>query len=164
VPHVRIGGTEVNYYLSCKTKLWLAYRHICCEHTSELVRLGKILHEETLKDYKREIVYDEIAIDVMRNKKEIVEIKRGKKVRESDIYQLLYYLYYLEKNDVHGFTGTLYYPRIQKQLTLELTEDEKRKIEEILQGIKETVMLDSPPPPQKCEFCNGCAYYEFCFC
>ena len=38
-------GTQVNYYLICKRKLWLFSRGLEIEEISDLVLLGKLLHE-----------------------------------------------------------------------------------------------------------------------
>ncbi|MFH1897759.1 MAG: Dna2/Cas4 domain-containing protein [Candidatus Desantisbacteria bacterium] len=40
-------GTQVNYYLICKRKLWLFSHHLEMEATSDLVTLGKVLQEES---------------------------------------------------------------------------------------------------------------------
>ena len=38
-------GTQVNYYLICKRKLWLFSRGLEMEEISDLVLLGRFLHE-----------------------------------------------------------------------------------------------------------------------
>lgn len=49
-PELIYTGTQVNYYLVCKRKLWLFSRNFEMERSSDLVLLGKLLH--AVKAYK----------------------------------------------------------------------------------------------------------------
>ena len=61
-----ITGTEVNYYLLCKRKLWLFSRGIQMEHTSDNVFMGKLIDEHSYRRAKKEILIDGIVkIDFM---------------------------------------------------------------------------------------------------
>ena len=46
-----ITGTTINYLHVCPRKLWFFQNHIEMEHTSDLVSMGRLLHEES---YSRE--------------------------------------------------------------------------------------------------------------
>jgi len=39
-------GTHINYYFICQRKLYLFDHHVTMEHTSDLVDLGRLMHEE----------------------------------------------------------------------------------------------------------------------
>ena len=43
---INITGTLINYYIHCKRQCYLFYNKIEMEDESELVRIGKALHEE----------------------------------------------------------------------------------------------------------------------
>ena len=53
---MNLTATHINYFFTCKRKLWLFSRKITCEHESDLVKIGKIHHEDYEKD-KIEIKY-----------------------------------------------------------------------------------------------------------
>jgi len=62
-------GTHINYYFTCPRKLWLFHRSIQCEQESDLVKIGKVYHEDF-----EEIIIDNIKIDMMEKGK-IWEVK-----------------------------------------------------------------------------------------
>jgi len=47
-----IGGTKVNYFIHCKTQLWLFSHFILQEKESELVLIGKIVESLFFKEVK----------------------------------------------------------------------------------------------------------------
>ncbi|MCC6446501.1 MAG: Dna2/Cas4 domain-containing protein, partial [Armatimonadetes bacterium] len=42
---LHIGGTEIQYYILCPRKLWWFAHQIEQEHSSDLVAMGRHLHE-----------------------------------------------------------------------------------------------------------------------
>ena len=160
----RIGGNTVNYYFHCKTQLWFYIHNITMEDTSEYVKLGKILHENYNEGEEKDLLLDEIKLDIIREDKEILEIKRSKKIKENHIAQVKYYLYYLEKRlGLKGYKGRLSYPRIHKTLKIKLTEEDKKQMKVILKEIAEYFYSSKPPEPIFGEKCKNCSYFELCF-
>jgi RecB family exonuclease len=50
--HLQIMGTQINYYFICHTKLWFFSHHIKMEQESDLVSMGKQLHQGTYQKKK----------------------------------------------------------------------------------------------------------------
>jgi len=50
-----VSGTQVNYFIICKTKLWLFSHFVTMEHSSDLVSYGKLVHETSYGEKKKEI-------------------------------------------------------------------------------------------------------------
>ncbi|RKX45277.1 MAG: CRISPR-associated protein Cas4 [Thermotogae bacterium] len=163
ISKMRIGGLKVNYQLTCPTRLWLFSNGLSFEHTSPLVNLGKTLHEELFNKETKDIIYDEIAVDVIKRDRKIIEVKRGKQFREADALQVAYYLYYLNERGIRGFRAYLYYPRIRKEFEIKLTDETIRKLKKAISDIEKTVALPIPPEPKRKRMCNGCAYFYYCF-
>ena len=69
-----LTGTQINYYFVCKRKLWLHSHNISFESSSELVKLGTLIHKNSYKRKKKEIRIGSISIDYV-NKGEIHEVK-----------------------------------------------------------------------------------------
>jgi CRISPR-associated exonuclease Cas4 len=66
----RFTGSQINYYYVCKRKLWLFSHNIELEPESDLVKLGKLLHERSYKRKLKEVQIDRIKVDFMeRNAK-----------------------------------------------------------------------------------------------
>ena len=86
-------GTQVNYYFVCKKKLWLFSHNLEMEQTSDLVHIGKLIHEKSYERKFREIMIENIKIDFLERGCEIHEIKKSKKIERAHVYQLLYYLF-----------------------------------------------------------------------
>ncbi len=159
---LKTTGTKVNYYFICKRKLWLFSKGIGLEGSSEKVSLGKLLHENSYKRYKRSVLIDNlIAIDVVSSQ-EVREVKYSDKLKDAARWQLLYYLFYLKRLGVEK-RGVINYPKLRKKEEVALTPEIEEKLFEILKGIREFEKLPTPPPPQKLPYCKKCSYYELCF-
>lgn len=72
---IRFTGSQINYYFICKRKLWLFSHNIELEPESDLVKLGKLLHENRYKRRMKEVQVDRIKIDFVENKRVPVEGK-----------------------------------------------------------------------------------------
>jgi CRISPR-associated exonuclease Cas4 len=161
------SGTQVNYYIICKTKLWLFSHFVTMEHSSDLVSYGKLVHETSYGEKKKEIVIDDrIAIDFIQKGDTLIlhEVKKAKKMEKAHRYQLLYYLYYLtELKGIANVEGEIDYPLLRKKEHIVLTEDLKEEISTILKGLKEVIAMPEPPEPTYMRICRKCAYFEFCW-
>lgn len=160
---LKIRGIMVNYYYVCKRKLWLFSKGITMESNSDKVLLGKILHESSYRKEKtKEMLLDNlIRIDILDDEK-IREVKSSSKMKDADIMQVVYYLYYLKQNGIEK-TGEINYPKEKKKEKIILTEELERALEESLMDIKNIVLQEKPPKVEKTKICTKCAYYELCF-
>jgi len=180
------SGTQVNYYFICKRKLWLFSHNIVIESESDLVKLGKLIHERGYKRKLKEVQVDRIKVDFldhqrmiakrvyatrMQNERQgnaeqsivIHEVKRSRSMQDAHVFQLLYYIYYLRKNyNAHVNLGILHYPLLKENIPIELTEEKARQLEDVLNDIAELV---SKPVPQAVWLkpCSSCAYIEVCW-
>lgn len=161
---IDIGGVEINYYFICKRKLWFFTHNISMERSSDRVALGRLLHERSFQRASKEVLIDNtIRVDFVSNEKTIHEIKLSPKMEEAHRWQLLYYLYYLKKKGVEGLKGTMHFPKEKKKESFELSEDDERQIETILEDILRIQALDVPPKVEYMPVCKGCAYAELCW-
>ncbi|MDI6886579.1 MAG: CRISPR-associated protein Cas4 [archaeon] len=161
------SGTQVNYFMVCKTKLWLFSHFVTMEQSSDLVSYSKFVHETSYGAQKKEIVIDNrIAIDFVQKGDTLIlhEVKKGKRLEKAHRYQLLYYLYYLkELKGMEKVGGEIDYPLLRKKEKVALTEDVKEEIKSILNEIQKVIALPEPPQPSYLKICRKCAYFEFCF-
>ncbi|MDI9623609.1 MAG: CRISPR-associated protein Cas4 [Methanothermobacter sp.] len=162
-----IRGTQVNYYFVCRTKLWLFSHHIQMEHESDIVELGKLLHDETYKREEKSLILDDlISADFVRKGKllEVHEVKKSDKIEEAHFFQLLYYLYYLKKEKgIEEIRGFIDYPKLRKKKEIRLTPDNEKRLKKVLEDIDTVVRGDFPRPQKKSRICRSCAYLEFCW-
>lgn len=164
LPEMYIKGTQVNYYFICKTKLWLFSHNIAMEKESDDVKLGKLLHKDAFKRDEKEVRIGSIAIDIVRrgDSLEIREIKKSRKMEKAHVYQTLYYLFYLKKLGINA-KALITFPKLKESIKLELSEEDERRLEEIIKEIDEIVKNDTMPKPEYRKICRRCAYFEFCF-
>jgi CRISPR-associated exonuclease Cas4 len=153
----------VNYYIVCKTKLWLFYHNINLEDNSEDVRIGKVLHE--ISDEKvDEVSLENIKVDKI-TRDYVIEVKKSDSDIEAAKWQLLYYLYRLKQKGIYK-KGRLevFEKRKQdkKRIVIELNEENEKKLLEIIEDIKKIINSPMPEPVFESK-CKKCAYYEFCF-
>jgi CRISPR-associated exonuclease Cas4 len=167
-PEMLIGGTKVNYFIHCKTQLWLFSRFLLQEKESELVLIGKILESLFFKEVKMKniLIDSKISIDLIRKREKLIiqDIKKSSKFENAHYYQILYYLWYLKNiKGIANLEGIISYPNERRTVKVELTEEKEKEIEEILRKINEIVSKPKPPLPVYKKYCRKCAYFEFCF-
>lgn len=160
-------GTQVNYYIICTTKLWLFAHHITMESGSDLVAMGRFIHETSYEREKKDVIVDNrIGIDFIKTGDTITvhEVKKSRKLERAHRYQLLYYIYYLMTvKGLPKVDGVLDYPESRERVHVELTDAARIELEEILSAIPGIISLPSPPQPEKKTYCRKCAYMEFCW-
>jgi len=161
---MNLTGTIINYYFVCKTKMYLHYHKINLEDNSEDVRIGKVLHEisETKVD---EVSFEGIKVDKI-TKDYVVEVKKSDSDIEAGKWQLMYYLYVLKQKGIEKKGRLEVFEKNKqdkKRFVIELTEENERKLLEILEDIEKILSIDTPPKPKFESKCRKCAYYEYCF-
>lgn len=161
---MKITGIMIYYYNVCKRKLWYSCKRIELESLNENVQIGKALDESTYDRENKHInINDEINIDFIKEHRIVHEVKKSKKIEEASIWQVKYYLYYLEKEGVYDIRGQIDYPLLRKTKEVELTEEDRDTIEEMIQGIREINELSSPPVMKKMAICKKCAFHDLCW-
>ncbi|MBU0463854.1 MAG: CRISPR-associated protein Cas4 [Proteobacteria bacterium] len=157
-------GTQINYYFLCHRKLWYFMRHISMEQNSDLVYLGKVIHESSYDRESKEIdIDDTIKIDFVDKEGVIHEVKKSKKVEEPNIWQVKYYIWYLKQKGVGDITGKINYPKLRKTLEVFLEPGDEEKIMTMLEDIKTISQMDLPPAAEKKKICRSCSYNDLCW-
>ncbi|MCI8352973.1 MAG: CRISPR-associated protein Cas4 [Clostridia bacterium] len=154
----------VYYYFICQRKLWYFINEIYMEQNSELVQLGKIIDEET---YKREtkgiLIDDTINVDFIKDGAVLHEVKKTKAIEEAGIWQLKYYMYYLNKKGVKNIKAKIDYPLLRESLNIEIDNEDIKILENIEKNIEEISNIEKPPAKLNSSICKKCAYYDLCY-
>jgi len=158
-----ITATQINYYFVCHRELWLFSHHINMEQNSELVELGKLLHESTYKREKKEIQIGPIKIDFIDNQGVIHEIKKTPSVEKAHLWQVKYYIWYLKQLGIKNIKGEIDYPKLKKRTEVELEQNDDLQIRNILDGITKLIESEQVPPVINKSICKKCSYYELCY-
>ena len=159
-----ITGLMVYYYEVCKRKLWYFVNEIQLEKNNSNVILGKLLEENTYtRDEKKINIDGVINIDFIRSKKVLHEIKKSNSIEPASLLQVQYYLYYLEKKGLIGLKGILDYPLLKQTVEVNLTDEDRENLDNIIIGIKEILRKENPPALEKKGICKKCAYFDLCF-
>jgi len=133
------------------------------EETSDLVLLGKLLHERGYARRRKEVQVGRVKIDFVASGCEIHEVKRSRKAEDAHLFQLLYYLYFLKRYaNVEGH-GVLHYPLLRRTVDVELTEERIRQLELLLEDMQKILSSLRPPEPLKVPYCRRCSYSELCW-
>ena len=150
-----ITGIMVYYYEVCKRKLWYYYHNINMEQNNENVAIGKFIDENSYSRDEKHINIDNVInIDFIKEKGILHEVKKSKKIEEASILQVKYYLYYLSKRDVN-VKAKIDYPLLKKNIDVELKEEDKQKIDEILIDIENIVNKDIAPKEDNKKICKN---------
>jgi CRISPR-associated exonuclease Cas4 len=171
-----LTATHINYFHICRRKLWLFANGINMEHTSQTVADGKLLHETSYP--QRPEKYTEIAIssplgagcegtgkiDFYDAKNKIIhEIKRSDKMETAHEWQVKYYIWLLEKNEIAGVKGVIEYPKIRETKEVLITEEDKSYLAQVVQEIRQLLQQEDCPPTINKKFCKTCSYHDFCW-
>lgn len=161
---MRITGTMFYYYFVCKRKLWCFYNNIALENESERVLLGKLIDETAyVREHKHIMIDETVNVDFIKDWKVLHEIKKSKSIEEASIWQVKYYLYFLNQRGIQIEKSILDYPKIKKREEIFLQEGDLKKIEEVITSIEGIVSQEKMPPPIDSKICKSCAYYEYCY-
>ena len=163
---MKVNGTMINYYFHCKRQCWLFANRINLENNSEDVHIGRVLHELKYNGNENaEVSIENIKVDKITNDY-LVEIKKSDADVEAAKWQTLLYLKILKEKGINR-KGKIEFIEKNKQnkkiITLELTEEEKNKLNELENEIIEFVSSDKLPDPIYKPKCKKCAFYEYCF-
>lgn len=157
-----IGGLHIQYYAICKRKLWLYSRQISFETEHDKVIEGTLLHEDSYKRKKKELMIgDHAKIDVMDHQF-VQETKLSSKMQKADELQLLYYLYLLKQRGIEK-KGRIAYTKEKKVIEIELNEENEAKIRKAMAEAFKIIENEAAPKLKKLPYCKSCAYYDFCF-
>ena len=160
----RITGVMIYYYFVCKRKLLYFCHEINMESGNEDVQLGKILDETSYGRSEKHIqINGEINIDFIKEHRELKKKKKSKSIEQAGIWQVKYYLYYLEKRGVSNLKAKIDYPLIKKTLVVELSASDKTELDSILKDIDIIARGEFPPAFEEKKICNKCAYHDLCF-
>jgi CRISPR-associated exonuclease Cas4 len=164
---MKITGTNFNYYIVCKRKLWLFANGITMEQNSDTVYDGKMLHEfsypQRAQKYQ-EIELDGIKIDFFDPQTNTIhEIKRSNSIEKAHKLQLKYYMYRLKRSGISEVNGILEYPALRKKENVELSDKDEKNLEETEHNIEEIIAKEQCPERIKKSFCRKCSYFDFCW-
>ena len=161
-----VTGVMMQYYYTCKRELWFYGNRINMNYDDENIRIGKqIQHESYRRDAdRRNVLIDgTISIDIIDGEKTVYEVKKSAALEEASVMQLKYYLWYLKKFKGLEMDGVLAYPTSRDRRSVELTEEDEKKIEAAITNIHEIISRDVPPKRQEKPFCDACSFYDLCW-
>lgn len=160
-----VTGTLVNYYIHCKRQCFLAGNRINMEDNSELVKIGKALHEAKDSGVNTEVSIDKIKVDKIKGDY-LIEYKKSNSDLDACKWQVLFYLSVLKSKGIDKKGKLVCMERAnksEKTVELALSEETERQLERICDAISELISSPFPPEAKRKPFCNKCAYYAYCF-
>lgn len=161
---MQITGIMIYYYFICKKKLWYFLNQINMEQNSELVSIGKVLDESSYKKEEKGILIDNtINIDFIKNGAILHEVKKTKAIEEAGIWQIKYYMYYLEEKGVKNVEAKIDYPLLRETKEIKLDKDDKKILENVIKNIEELAKDAKVPSKINSKICKKCAYFDLCY-
>jgi CRISPR-associated exonuclease Cas4 len=163
-----ITATLINLYHVCERELWLHANEIRMEHTSDVVKEGKLIGEESYpqrSDKYSEVEFDGVKIDFYDARNKVVhETKKGNQVEQAHEAQVKYYLYKLLQNGIEGATGVIEYPTLRHTTHVAaLTDADVKEIVVWEQTILQIIGNERVPKVINSKICKKCSYFDFCY-
>lgn len=161
---MNITGVMIYYYFVCQRRLWYFVNSINMEQNSELVEIGKILDETSYSREKKGILIDNtINIDFVKNGAVLHEVKKTKAIEEAGIWQIKYYMYYLEKRGVKNVEAKIDFPLLRESKEILLEQDDIDILENVIKNIEDIANQDKPPEIIDSKICKKCSYFDLCY-
>ena len=159
-----ITGIMMYYYFVCKKKLWYFANQIQMEQNSELVEIGKIIDETSYENQEKHILIDNtINIDFIKNGAILHEVKKTKSIEEATIWQVKYYMYYLEQKGVENVKAKIDFPLIKETKDIVLNNEDRQALQNVIENIKKIINSNIPIDVIQNKKCKKCAYYDLCY-
>ncbi len=171
-----ITATHINYFHICPRKLWLFAQGINMEHTSDTVYEGKHIHETTYPQRSEKMKELELSatiadgtelrgkIDFYDPKTNVIhETKRSNKMEKAHEWQVKFYIWLLEMNDIKGAKGILEYPKLRQSTNVVLHMTDRQELDQVIQHIKRICESPVCPPVIHSGICKKCSYYDLCY-
>jgi len=134
------------------------------EYFSDIVSIGKFIHDTTYLRKHKEIELEQIKIDFFDINNNIIhEVKKSESFEEAHKWQLIYYLYILKNKGLNCIKGELNYPKLKKCIEVYLTTEYEEKIKNIINEVEIIINLQLPPKIEMNNKCKMCSYFELCF-
>ena len=134
------------------------------EQNSELVAMGSILDQSSYTRENKNILIDNtIQIDFIRNGAMLHEVKKTKAIEEAGIWQVKYYMYYLENKGIKNITAKIDFPLLRETRGILLEQEDKKVLEKVIKNIENIAQKDKPPKLIEQKPCKKCAYYDLCY-
>jgi CRISPR-associated exonuclease Cas4 len=161
---MKLSGTQIAYYYICHAKLWYFTRHLSMERSSDLVAIGRYIHETAYSREKKEIRFGRVSIDFIKTSNGIVlhEVKKSKKMEKAHVMQVKFYLYLLKSRGIPA-KAMVDYPLIRERVSVELDEQGEKELSEAMTEIRQIVSQSHPPAQERKKICPKCSYYELCW-
>lgn len=161
---MNVTGIMIYYYFICERKLWYFINEINMEQNSELVSIGKILDETSYSREKKNIMIDNtINIDFIENSAVLHEVKKTKSIEDAGIWQIKYYMYYLEQKGINNITAKIDFPLLRESKEIILEEQDKEVLDNVIKNIEELAKKEKTPEVINSKICSKCAYYDLCY-
>ena len=162
----RIIGSLIWYYYVCKRQIWLTAHSLSPFQDNPYLELGRFIQEQSYKGHKKSLRLENLELDLIHKEGEkhilLGEIKKSSWNSKSACMQLAFYLKFLKSYGVQA-KGEVLIPREKKRISVTLTSEIERELEQVEKEIVKIANQKLPPPAEKIDFCCGCGWREFCW-
>lgn len=98
---MKVNGTLVNYYFHCKRQCYLHGNRLNLEDSSEIVKIGKAIHESKAGELgNTEISIENIKLDKLTSEY-LTEVKKSDADIDPAKWQLIFYLKILKDKGIY---------------------------------------------------------------
>ena len=156
----------INYYSICHRSVWYLIHGLEAAQDHPFLEIGRFITQESYTRSKKEIVFENLKIDLVKKENNdvvVAEIKKSSKAKKSAQLQLAYYLYRLKEIGITA-RGELLFPKEKKREKVVLTKELESTLQAVLLDIEEISNREKPPELKKITYCRNCAYRDFCWC
>ena len=160
----QINGSLVNAYIVCKRQAWLFAHQVHGDKENECLLMGKALAQAQENKNLHEYPFGNLVFDKLSKEHGhyvVTEYKKSLKNVSAGEMQLLFYIYCLKKGlNLKEVKGRLVSGK--KIIPVDDSEENFKKIEQIIKEIVELVSQEKPPKFVPLRYCKTCSYQDYC--
>ena len=90
-------------------------------------------------------------------------MKKTKSIEEAGIWQIKYYMYYLQNKGIENIKAKIDFPLLRETKEIFLEDNDKEILENVIKDIENISKMDKPPKAENSKICKKCSYYDLCY-
>jgi len=158
-----ITGTDIYNYFKCKRQLHLSSIYLDFSSTSDNIKAGKIIEENSYTRRSKKFKQYDIGVGKVDfidfDKKIIYETKKSTSYINLAMWQVKYYLKQFDKD----WSAVIEVPLSRKKYIVKLTDDDIKTLDSVINYINSMSIDDIIPDVINKKICNRCSFKDYCY-
>lgn len=160
---MKVRGTDIYNYFKCKRQLHLSIMYLNFSSSSENMKMGKIIENNSYSRRSKKFKQYDIGVGVVDfidfDSKIIYETKKSMSYINLAKWQVKYYLMQFDRD----WCGIIEVPLSRKKYELKLCDEDVSELESAIRYINSIGVNDVIPDVINKKICQKCSFKDYCY-